>query len=228
MGRRRRLRCRILFHLRPPPQESSKKLPPLSLETMSAAATVNRLPPALSLGTSKTTAGRLKFEWDPGELASLSEKSCTVCLGSGLRNRRNFRFGRASECWTEPCGCSLRAIFQICYSKFQQIEARPKHLSRTSLTCARKANRTRSFGRPSEEYCADFCLTARRVLSAAQYIVFRLYFLEGHEWKQCAAALDLNQGTFFRCVYQVQERLGQAFGAMRPHRLYRINEYFSG
>lgn len=75
---------------------------------------------------------------------------------------------------------------------------------------------------------ADFCLVSQRILNAAEYRLFRIHFLLGADWKLCCSRLQIDRGTFFHLVYQIEEKLGRAFAELQPYALFPLDEYFSG
>jgi hypothetical protein len=82
------------------------------------------------------------------------------------------------------------------------------------------------FGRPREEFCADFELLARRYLDAWHWRLFRLHFVRGLEWRECAARLGVDRGNFFHGVYRVEMALGRIFAEVRPYGLFPVDAYF--
>jgi len=86
----------------------------------------------------------------------------------------------------------------------------------------------RSYGRKIEEYIADFCLIARRMLDDEHYDVFRYYFLLGGDCTIVSTRLNMDKGNFFHRVYRVEEILGRAFQEMEPYCLYPVDWYFIG
>ena len=75
---------------------------------------------------------------------------------------------------------------------------------------------------------ADFCLVSRRVLSDAEYQIFKFHFLLGADWKLCCRRLNMDRGTFYHEVYRIQERLGRVFRELEPYALFPVDEYFNG
>jgi hypothetical protein len=86
----------------------------------------------------------------------------------------------------------------------------------------------RSFSRKREEYMADFCLIARRVLNDEEHTLFRYHFLLGADWRLCCRVLKVERGDFFHLIYRVQRKLGRAFAEVEPYALYPLREYFGG
>ena len=80
----------------------------------------------------------------------------------------------------------------------------------------------------NEEFIADFCLVARRVLDDRAYKVFRFHFLLGADWKLCCHRLKIDRGTFFHEVYRIEQKLGRTFRELEPHPLFPLDEYFNG
>jgi hypothetical protein len=75
---------------------------------------------------------------------------------------------------------------------------------------------------------ADFCLVSRRTLDDVEYRVFRSHFLLGGDWKMCCRQLNIDRGTFFHHIYNIEDRLGRVFAELCPYSLYPVSEYFAG
>ena len=128
----------------------------------------------------------------------------------------------------QPCKCVLRSIFRICFDRFLRCVMQEKHLSRVSLEPHIGRCRPESWGRKDEEYIADFCLVARRALSAEEHQLFRYHFLLGADWKLCTRRLHVDRGNFFHSVYRIEQRLGRVFRELEPYALFPLDEYFHG
>lgn len=98
----------------------------------------------------------------------------------------------------------------------------------TQLDPAISPQSQRVYGRKSEEYHADFELTARRVLNEDDFRLFRLHYISGAAWGLCVQVLGIDRARFFRDAYRIQERLGKAFAEIEPYALYPVQGYFSG
>ena len=102
-----------------------------------------------------------------------------------------------------------------------------KRLSTVSLDWATGgANGRRSYGRKIEEYIADFCNTARRILQDGDYQIFRAHFILGANWRLCCRQLKMEKGNFFHRVYRIMSILGREFAEMQPYHLFPVDEYF--
>jgi hypothetical protein len=82
-----------------------------------------------------------------------------------------------------------------------------------------------TWGIKRAEYCADFVLIARRHLSAKEFALFRMHFLEGRDFRYCCPRLGLDRGNFFHAVYRIEERLGRVFREITPYGLFPVDEY---
>src|SRR5262245_16499238 len=109
--------------------------------------------------------------WDRAQTIGLAKESCTSCFGIGLTGLRRVE--------PEPCNCVLRAIFRACYARFRYYAIKERFISTVRLTSVQGRERKKTFGRPVEEYLADFCLVSKRVLSEDEYRVFRCRYLMG-------------------------------------------------
>ena len=161
------------------------------------------------------------MEWTRSDTLALAMHRCTQCHGSGLRLARK---GALS-----PCNCVLRSIFRSCYRRFQKCVTQEKYLSHVRMDPHRGGkSRPGSWGRKDEEYIADFCLVARRTLTADEYKLFRYHFLLGADWKLCSKKLDLDRGNFFHAVYRIEQKLGRTFRELEPYPLFPLDDYFHG
>lgn len=159
--------------------------------------------------------------WTTGACLALAQQSCTFCYGLGQRAGRNEQ--------KRPCNCVFRAIFRACYDKFRAAADKAKHISRVSLESGSRSNksRTRSWGMPAEEFCADFCLIAKRVLDEQQFRLFTFHFLLGADFKLCCRKLGMDRGTFFHETYRIEQKLGRAFAEIQPYSLFPTDAYFA-
>ena len=150
----------------------------------------------------------------------LAKVSCTYCHGYGLRFARKGR--------EIACHCVYRAIFRACYNRFVECVAKGGQTSPVTLEFCRGTDRRRTYCRKREEFMADFCIVARRVLAEPEYRIFRFHFLLGADWHLCCRQLRTDRGSFFHTVYRIQEKLGRAFAEVGPYALFPLDEYFSG
>lgn len=160
------------------------------------------------------------MDWTRSETLALADNKCTHCHGLGLRAERG---GKSS-----PCACVFRKIFRICLKHFRHCQTRDRYTARIHLGRAPGVQGQYKFGMPHEEWCADFVLIARRVLSARQYAIFRFHYLLGADWKLCCRRLKIDRGTFFHECYRIEERCGRTFREVSPYALFPIDAYFGG
>jgi hypothetical protein len=158
------------------------------------------------------------MEWTRSETLSLALESCTHCHGLGVL------WSRGGE--SRPCNCVLRAIFRICYNRFQQCMNKEKYMSRVSLEHNTRTLRRNVWCRKDEEYIADFYLVSKRSLTREEYRIFSAHFLLGADWKLCCRKLNTDRGTFFHLLYRLQAKLGRIYRELRPYGLYPLDEYF--
>ena len=159
------------------------------------------------------------MNWTRSDTLAVAAPQCTQCHGLGLRG------GSLSS--HEPCNCVLRAIFRICYARFQQCMLEEKYLKRTNLEVVPGRAPRRFWGRKEEEFSADFCLVSRRYLSQSEYRIFKYHFLLGADWRLCCRKLRFERGTFFHAVYRIQQKLGRLFRELEPYNLFPLEDYFS-
>lgn len=164
------------------------------------------------------TAGKL---WDRSNTIGMAVEGCAYCKGNGTR-------ATYKGSHIKPCNCVFHRIFRACLARFRDCAQNGTPFGTVSWEfCAGPGGR-RVYSRKQEEFMADFCLIAKRVLSEADYKIFRFYFLLGADWKMCAARLKLDRGNFFHAVYRVERILGKAFAEVQPYPLYPLDEYFGG
>jgi hypothetical protein len=80
------------------------------------------------------------------------------------------------------------------------------------------------FGRPHEEYRADFLLTAERALDGPARRIFDLYFVREWPWRSCSARCGMDRGSFWHVVYRIENRMGRA---LVERGLWPITDYYS-
>ncbi|HLJ15908.1 MAG TPA: hypothetical protein VKV15_15530 [Bryobacteraceae bacterium] len=160
------------------------------------------------------------MNWTRTDTLALASHNCTHCHGLGLR------LGKKSA--TTPCGCVRRAIFRLCYERFEQCVTREKHMSRVTLEANAGRERKNTWGRKDEEYVADFTLITKRALDELEHKIFRYHYLLGADWNLCCRKLGMDRGTFFHTVYRIQQKLGRAFRETEPYGLFPLDEYFNG
>lgn len=159
------------------------------------------------------------MQWTRSETLALAQQSCTHCYGLGLRP------GRSGV--STPCNCVFRAIFRVCYERFQKNASKEKYVSRVSMEANPGGQRKATWGMKNEEFIADFCLVSRRVLNDAEHRLFRYHFLLGADWKLCCRKLGMDRGSFFHEVYRIEQKLGRAFRELEPYALFPLDEYFN-
>jgi len=158
--------------------------------------------------------------WTRSEVIGIAKASCAFCYGYGLRPL----LGGAPA----PCACVFRAIFRICHARHRECEALASHTNGIGLERASGPSGYRLYSRKRQEFTADFCLVARRILGAVDYDIFRLHFLGVADWRACCQSLLIDRGTFFHRVYSLMELLGRTYAELRPYPLYPVAGYFAG
>lgn len=160
------------------------------------------------------------MEWTRSETIGLAYVQCTTCHGLGLRAVKQGK--------DAPCNCVLRSIFRACFRRFRQSVEKEKHLSQCTIQFTRGRERSMTWGRKDEEYIADFLLMTRRLLSDAEYRIFKFHYLLGADWRMCCTKLKMDRGEFFHQIYRIEARLGRAFREQEPYGLFPLDEYFHG
>lgn len=150
----------------------------------------------------------------------MSRVACSRCNGAGVRTVWKVK--------EAPCACVFRAVFRACLNRYRECVELGKYSSSVSLEFSQGKDGGRTYGRKIEEYMADLCLVAKRVLEEDEHQVFRFHFLLGADWKLCCRRLNMERGNFYHLVYRVEEKLGRAFAELRPYPLYPLSDYFAG
>ncbi len=159
---------------------------------------------------------RKKWAWSRN--LALARQGGAICGGSGRRRAPRARV---------LCNCTYREIFRTCLRRFRYC-SQTERFARVSLThfLAGRSS-VAAYGRPEQEYCADFFLVARRSLGPLEWDVFRAHILLGADWRVCCVHLRIERGAFFHAVYRIEQRLGRVFEGLKPYALFPPDEYFS-
>ena len=164
--------------------------------------------------------------WEDQAIA-LASPSCSICAGRGLVWGHPI-IVRTGLCWN-PCRCAMRAVFRACFNRYREC-AEPGgatgHRYHDGVLCAHEQFGPTRYGRPREEFCADFCLITGRTLTKRDLALFRLFFLCGLPWYECCRMLGIERGVVFHRVYKIESQLGRAFHDTTPYPLWPLHEYF--
>lgn len=160
----------------------------------------------------------LVMQWSRSNTLVLASHMCAQCQGLGLRENRRI----------QPCDCVLRAIFRICYERFERYATGEARMANVTLQLHSGPNRRGTWGRKEEEYMADFLSVAKRSLTEAEHKIFRYHFLLGADYRLCIRKLGGDKGNFFHAVYRIQQKLGRAYAELKPYALFPLADYFSG
>lgn len=169
----------------------------------------------------------MSFQWTRSETIALADQGCPYCFGLGVRPSRAGN--------SEPCNCVLRAIFRACHSRFRAESMKELPLGRLTLggNGQRKgASRRGLFSMRSQEFRADFVLTAKRVLGEDTHLyrVFKWHFLLGADCPAINRKLGrkLTDRDLYHDYYRIEAKLGRAFRELQPYSLWPLDEYFHG
>lgn len=160
------------------------------------------------------------MQWNRSSAIGLALASCTHCGGHGMRELQ-----RGLE---KPCHCVFRAVFRSCYERFREYANASEQPGSVSLERNQGKTGYRLYSLKRQEYVADFCLAARRVLNESDYRLFRYAFLLGADWRLCCRYLEMDRGYYFHEMYRVEETLGKYFAEVEPYPLYPVDEYMGG
>ena len=92
----------------------------------------------------------------------------------------------------------------------------------------RGSSRLTVWGLKDQEYVADFCLVARRVLSPSDHRLFRYRYLLAADFRSCAQVLGEPRAAIMNRAYRLEAVLGRAFRELAPYPLFPLDEYFAG
>src|SRR5579883_928885 len=160
------------------------------------------------------------MQWSRSNAIGLALASCTQCGGHGMRFLQ-----RGLD---KPCYCVFRAIFRACYDCFREFANASEQPGAVTLEHKRGRTGYRLYSLKRQEYVADFCLAARRALSAEDYTLFRYVYLLGAGGQLCSRMLGVDRGEYCRTIYRIETTLGQYFAELQPYSLYPIDEYMGG
>jgi hypothetical protein len=158
--------------------------------------------------------------WNRSNTIGMALPSCGFCEGTGMCD---LRHGKA----TRPCDCVFRNIFRACYQTFKTCAESGQAFGTISWDFVPGGGRNRMYSRKREEFLADFCLVAKRVLTPSDYKTMVWYFLEGATWQECCGRLGMSRGNFFHTVYRIERVAGKAFAETEPYALFPGYAYFS-
>lgn len=149
-----------------------------------------------------------------GEALAMAMADCANCRGTG--RRRGL-----------VCRCVWRRVFRACWGRWRAIQDNPPR-PRMDWQLLRQGGQaaTRVWSCPDLDYAADFEMAARRVLKPAEWRLFRLHYLQGREYRDCARELRISGGRFWHEAYRIEEKLGRYFEALRPYALWPLRDYF--
>jgi len=159
------------------------------------------------------------MQWNRSNTIGLAKNTCSYCHGHGMRVQYKTK--------QSPCGCVFRSVFRACLRRFRECALSESYASTVTWDYYASGGR-RVMSRKKEEFMADFCLIARRILSEFDHRVFRYYFLLGADWRLCSRQLKTDRGTLFHAVYRIEEKLGRAFAETEPYALFPLDDYFGG
>jgi hypothetical protein len=164
----------------------------------------------------------VSFHWDGVEARGLSLEGCSRCLGLGTVTVRGGEHSR-------PCGCVLRAVFNICLRRFRYCLCHQGSVRSVTLDHVGGGSKSsRCWGMRDQEYVADFVAVSRRALDPSGWRMFRFHFLLGAGWRLCCRRLGMDRGSFFHALYRMEHKLGRVYRELRPYPLFPLDEYFGG
>lgn len=142
-----------------------------------------------------------------GQDGTLASKRCQRCMGTG----RLIPTG-------ERCGCVDRGVFRACLRSYHERE-----ITLEAVFCKGGQRGRKGYCLKNAEYRADFEHTARRTLDTdAELATFRMFFLHASNYRSCCKELRLNRTKFFKMLYRLETRLGEA---MRQEELFPPHAY---
>jgi len=158
------------------------------------------------------------MHWERSNVIGLAKASCNFCHGYGMRPVL-----RGTE---SPCSCVFRAVFRACYRRFRECVSLGAH---TNAVTWERCGGPSGIGRIPENGKNSWLISVCQPADSRGYrvSVFRNHFLLGADWRICCRQLNIDRGSFFHYVYNIEDRLGRVFAELTPTRSIR-REYFSG
>lgn len=182
------------------------------------------------------------------EALALASHSCRICCGAGILHATWQQcacnvvcINVAIDAPTAPCivcrgegrvikdyaicRCVHRSIFRSVWDEYLMIQFGE---GRNDLYM----HKSRGCSRPSEEFCADVELVARRALRGVQLDLFTLLSLSKaahhEEWFRLGAMqrLRLTDRSYFIQADELTVACGKAFRNTEPYALYPTSKYF--
>jgi hypothetical protein len=115
--------------------------------------------------------------------------------------------------------------FRQCYTRWAECVSRAGSGSRASADPVGRP-KTYSYGRKTEEYIADFELTANRHLHGEERLLFRVHFLLGADAKLCARQFHTSEPEVKLRIIAIENKLGKVFRELKPYSLWPVRAYF--
>jgi hypothetical protein len=162
----------------------------------------------------------LEMLWNRSTSIGIANAACTACQGIGIILDRHDA--------EAPCRCTLRAVFRSCFRCFAECVALGERTASVSWEPCYGPIGGRIFSRKREEFIADFLGVAQRTLTECEYRIFRYTFLLGADYILCCQKLEMDRGTFFHTLYDIEEKLGRVYAELEPYPLYPLRDYFGG
>src|SRR5271169_3880048 len=98
-----------------------------------------------------------QIPWSRGEVRVLANGACTACGGCGEVSRYlNKRI----------CHCVHRSVFRACYNRFRECDLLADSVQMIVLEGCARGKRAKTYSRPRQEFCADFCSVGSRALES--------------------------------------------------------------
>jgi len=137
---------------------------------------------------------------DASDFISLSVPSCGLCAGRGwVMGLKRLDKG---EFVGRLCNCVLRQAFISALKKYERLG----YIQRDSRTFC--VLRGRTYGRPVEDYRADFLWSLKRLGDTA-FNTLRIFYMEGAGWQGVSKFLIMDKGNTFHNIYSAAEAAGE-------------------
>lgn len=147
----------------------------------------------------------------------LAAANCAFCAGHGVVRARQGKH--------RVCACVFREVFRRCLGRYRFTVQNTAAGTCLSFSGERVSNGSVVFGQKQLEFCIDFELTAKQILTAAEWRLFQLHILGRLDWRRCALRLHMDKGTFFHHIYRIQNAVGLG---LLINQVFPTRQYFDG
>ncbi len=154
------------------------------------------------------------MKWTRQETATAAWSDCPRCSGLGHLSNRVI------------CSCVYRHVFRACHRAFRRCVLADPHSRTVSFERTSHAvDRSLTWVRRNEDFCADFQAAGYRALPAHLWPVFRFYHLLGASVSLVARRLGIQESNLRSVIYDVEALVGREIAHVKPYSLYPPYDY---